>query len=478
MKGIAVPPLSEIRHYLESEARSPMGDVYAINPSSLKVMTVIVNGEAGYTADVRLDELLHALGQWPVRTLLDSVQPGQLLIDLTSKLVELDSYFDQFRLLMVTIEGQRRLIVMWDGRAFSQHILRALNDGESKLSAMISNTPGVVYQARMDITGELVFLYLNDACKPLLGQDAEAFIRQPTLFGSMIDKDDLAGYEKTMRKSAQTLNVFNWTGRFWIEEWQDIKWINLRASPRKMMDDTILWEGIMTNITQSRQEQQAIRQSHQRLSELSAHMAQIKEKERLKIAREIHDDLGGNLTAIRLGLSSITKHLGPEQEILLAKVRQLESIVNDTFESAHRIASDLRPNVLELGIVAALEWQAVQFSEQIGIPCDFVSSHAEVPLTTEYAITLFRICQEAMSNIAKYAQATQVEITLEYSEDQIVMRVIDNGIGIAPVDTLKPDAFGLRGMAERAVALSGSCKVQVGLQGGTIVTTTLPVIAG
>ncbi|MCB5183752.1 histidine kinase [Methylobacillus gramineus] len=478
MKGLSVPPLSEIRQYLEAAAHSSLDDVYVIDPVSLKVVTTIVHGEASYASGSRSDDLLMALDQPLIKALLQSVEKHHVLVDLTAYLIDISMYFDQFRMLMVTLGGQQRLIVLQDGRAFSQHILHALNEGESKLSAMISNTPGVVYQARMNKDGAVVFLYLSDACKPLLGEDAETFIKQPALFQSMLDPDDLAGYEKSLRKSAKTLSVFNWTGRFWIEEWQDIKWINLRASPRKMEDDTIFWEGIMTNITQSRQEQQAIRQSHQRLAELSAHMAQIKEKERLKIAREIHDDLGGNLTAIRLGLSSIIKRLGPEQDVLQAKVRQLESIVNDTFEAAHRIASDMRPNVLELGIVAALEWQAVQFSEQIGISCDFVSSHAEIPLSTEYAITLFRICQEAMSNIAKYAQATQVEITLEYSADYIVMRVMDNGIGIAPVDALKPDAFGLRGMTERAVALSGQCKVHAGLQGGTIVTTTLPVIAG
>lgn len=475
MLSLPLSPLSEIRKYLESAALSSLDDAYLIDPLRLNLLAALVDGSEYDAAAYPLDELLHALAQPQARKVLDSA-PGEItLIDISHALQEINGYFAEFRLLLVGQGAERALLVMRDSRAFSRHILHVLQEGGSKLSALISNTPGVVYQARMNRDGVIGFLYLSDACKPLLGEEADTLISKPEVFLSLIDEDDRLAYEKNIRQSAQSLSVLNWTGRFWMKEWQDIKWINLRASPRRMPDDTVLWEGIMTNITQSRREQLAIRQSHQKLARLSAQMAQIKEKERLRIAQEIHDDLGGNLTAIRLGLSSIIKRLDPANEALLAKARQLESIVDDTFESAHRIASDLRPNVLELGIVAALEWQAAQFAEKIGIDCEFACNHAEVDISTDQAIALFRICQEAMSNIAKYAQATHVEVTLEATGREIVMQVIDNGVGIAPADALKPNAFGINGMVERAVALSGQCRVHAAKQGGTIVIVTIPL---
>ncbi|MCB5189252.1 histidine kinase [Methylobacillus arboreus] len=467
-------PLSEIRKYLESAAQSSLDDIYAIDPQSWELVGVLVDGAEASVAEHPLEDLLQALREQPVRTLLDAVPLEQPMVDISHELHDINRYFGEFRLLLLGRGRGRVLLVMRDSRAFSRHILHVLNEG-ANLSALISNAPGVVYQAHMSRDGVIGFLYLSDACKPLLGEDAEVLIANPDIFLSLIDEEDRGAYEKNVSQSAHNLSVLNWTGRFWMQAWQDTKWINLRASPRKMPDGTVVWEGIMTNITQSRREQQAIRQSHEKLARLSAQMAQIKEKERLRIAQEVHDDLGGNLTAIRLGLSSIIKRLEPEQAALLAKVRQLEAIVDDTFEATHRIASDLRPNVLELGIVAALEWQAAQFVEKIGIPCDFVCNQPELTVSTDHAITLFRICQEAMSNIAKYAQASHVEVTLEASTDDIVMQVIDDGVGIAPVDRLKANAFGISGMAERAVALAGQCKVQACGQGGTIVTVTLPV---
>ncbi|ABE50255.1 sensor histidine kinase [Methylobacillus flagellatus] len=467
-------PLSEIRKYLESAAQSSRDDIYAIDPERLQLMGVLVDGAEAPIADHPLDDLLQALREPSVRDLLDAVPTEAAMVDISHELHAINRYFGEFRLLMVGRGSGRVLLVMRDSQAFSRHILHVLNEG-ANLSALISNAPGVVYQAHMSRDGAMRFLYLSDACKPLLGEEAEALIANPDIFLSLIDEEDRGAYEKNISQSAHGLSVLNWTGRFWMQAWQDTKWINLRATPRKMPDGTVMWEGIMTNITQSRREQQAIRESHEKLARLSAQLAQIKEKERLKIAQEVHDDLGGNLTAIRLGLSSMIKRLGPEQEVLLAKARQLEAIVDDTFEAAHRIASDLRPNVLELGIVAALEWQATQFVDKIGIPCEFVCNVAEVDISTDHAITLFRICQEAMSNIAKYAKASHVEVTLEASAEEIMMQVIDDGIGIAPVDRLKANAFGISGMSERAVALAGQCKVQAGRQGGTIVSVTLPL---
>ena len=356
---------------------------------------------------------------------------------------------------------------------------RALAESRSRFKALVTNTPGLVFEFLLNAKQELMFGYLSEGCKALLDIESEVLKKAPQKFFDLIDKSDRALLKKNIRASASVLKTLNWEGRVWIEAWQDIKWVNLRATPKKLANGIVQWQGIMTNITQSKNERFELEQSRRRLSELSAHLQYIKEEERGRIAREIHDDLGGNLTAIKIGLSSILKKLPQDQLALIEKAKGLEAIVDSTFEAAHRISGDLRPNILELGVVAALEWQAKEFEKQMDIPCFFTANHhAEIAETNEQAITLFRICQEAMSNIAKYANAKRVDVALTFSQNEIMMTIIDDGVGIDTGDMLKPNSFGLRGMAERVAALGGRFLIGKVSDKGTKISVSLPIQNG
>jgi signal transduction histidine kinase len=230
----------------------------------------------------------------------------------------------------------------------------------------------------------------------------------------------------------------------------------------------------MTNIMQSKNAKHEIEKSRRELVELTAHIHKIKEQERSAIAREIHDDLGGNLTAIKMGLSSIINRLNEGKIVPVEQAIALESILDSTFEAVHRISSDLRPNVLDLGIVAALEWQAKEFEKQLGLTCKFSCNQAEIPVTTDQGITLFRIFQESMSNIAKHANATYVAVDMTADDNEIVLKISDNGVGIKSSDTLKTNSFGLRGMRERVTALNGTFNVAESDKQGTVITIRLP----
>ncbi|HAJ71236.1 MAG TPA: histidine kinase, partial [Methylophilaceae bacterium] len=115
----------------------------------------------------------------------------------------------------------------------------------------------------------------------------------------------------------------------------------------------------------------------------------------------------------------------------------------------------LRPSILDLGIVDAIEWQATQFKKQVGIECLFKTNQSEVMLSTDQSMALYRICQESLSNAAKYSKATQVIVDLNVNDDELVMSIIDNGVGIQDEDKFKANAYGLRGMQERISALNG-----------------------
>jgi len=344
-------------------------------------------------------------------------------------------------------------------------------------AAVVNHTPGLVYQFVLHDDGRMAYPYLSDGCHALLGLRADALQRDPARFVELILPQDRAAWHDTMRASKATLDNWNWEGRFWIEDWQDVKWICLRATPRLLPGGAVQWDGIMTNVTASKREREEALRSHARLAELTAHIEQAKEQERARIAREIHDDLGGNLTAIKMALAMLAARLPPDPA-LQERADYLDGLVDRTIEAVHRISLDLRPGALDLGIVDALEWQAREFEKQFGIPCIVRSSGKDVALDPDRASALFRIFQEALTNVAKHAGATRVTVSLRRQRQQgqanLNLVICDNGRGILPANRLKPDAFGLRGMSERVHALGGTLALSPAPGGGTMVAVKIP----
>jgi len=335
------------------------------------------------------------------------------------------------------------------------------------LHNIAANAPGLVYQFRRHPDGSVSFPYLSDGCLALLGINAAELQAEPERFLSLVLPEDRPAYLESMQSSANSLWSWNWEGRIWVEAWKDVKWINLRSTPHALPDGSVQWEGIMSNITESKQEQLEVRASRARLAELTAHIERVKEQERERIAREIHDDLGGNLTAIKMALAMLAARLPAGDETLQQKAAYVDSLVDRTIDAVHRLTLDLRPSVLDFGLLPALEWQVKEFEAQAGIACSLQASMKELELDPEQATALFRIAQEALTNIAKHAQASAVTVKLTRSRGVLTLKIIDNGRGIRPADRAKPDSFGLRGMAERARALGGTLNLNHAAGGGT-----------
>lgn len=351
-------------------------------------------------------------------------------------------------------------------------------DWESRFQAIVSNTPGLVFQCRLQPDGQLDFPYLSDGCQALLGLSPQQLHEAPALFYDLLLPQDRPAFDASMRASAASGKSWNWEGRIRIAGWNDIKWINLRCTPRQPAGAATQWDGIMSNITQSKLEEAEIKRSRAQLAELSAHVEKVKEEERTRIAREIHDDLGGNLTAIKMALALLVKRLPADAgKDLTDKAHYLDTLVDRTLESIHRIAGDLRPGVLDFGIGAAIEWQAREFEKQTGIACALMLDAGDIALPGEQSTALFRIFQEALTNIGKHAGATEVEVRMRSDADGLLLEIADNGKGIAPTDHGKPQSFGIRGMTERTHALGGTLHLQQANvnTGGCVVRIRIPL---
>lgn len=339
----------------------------------------------------------------------------------------------------------------------------------ARFDAIVSNTPGLVYQFERQADGTVSFPYLSDGCQALLGLTPAALHAAPGRFLELILPEDRDAYQDAMQASATALWSWNWEGRIWVDAWKDVKWINLRATPHALPGGAMRWDGMMTNITESKQEQQEVRRSRARLAELSAHTDRVKEQERTRIAREIHDELGGNLTAIKMALAMLATRLDGIDPALRERTDYLDSLVDRTIDAVHRISLDLRPALLDLGLVAALEWQVREFDKQAGIDTTFSYNQRDMGLDEDQSTALFRIAQEALTNIAKHAEASRVSVKLARLRHYVSLKITDDGRGIRQADRAKPASFGLRGMVERTRALGGTLTLSHAPGGGTVV---------
>ncbi len=226
---------------------------------------------------------------------------------------------------------------------------------------------------------------------------------------------------------------------------------------------------------QRRRAEEQLRQSHEQLRALSVYLQSVREEERTRIAREVHDELGQALTSCKLDLSWIAHRLPPEPKSLLQKARQLSDGLDATIGTVRRISSELRPGVLDhLGLAAALEWQANEFQNRTGIKCEVRPNVREAALPQELNTAFFRIFQETLTNIIRHAGATRVSVTLKELAGRVVLQVKDNGRGISQTD-LSSGSLGLLGMRERAALLGGDFKIRrTPKSGGTEVTVSIP----
>ncbi len=233
---------------------------------------------------------------------------------------------------------------------------------------------------------------------------------------------------------------------------------------------------LRTEVAVRQRVQEQFRHSLDQLRELAARVHSSREEERKRIAREIHDEFGQACTALRIDLSLLSRRISARQKKLRDKAQSAIRIVDDLIQSMRRMASDLRPSTLDdLGLPAAIEWQAQQFEERTGIQCLVTIPNEQVELDSERATTLFRIFQETLTNVARHAEATNVHTQLQRESDFLVLRIQDNGKGFDPRQTHGNKTLGLLGMKERAILVGGDLRVDGRIGLGVTVTVRVPV---
>jgi two-component system sensor histidine kinase UhpB len=228
-------------------------------------------------------------------------------------------------------------------------------------------------------------------------------------------------------------------------------------------------------ITDRLSKEEEFGRSTEQLRELSARLQSVREEERTHLARTIHDELGQALTGLKMDVAWLQKHLDQQQLALLEKTEAMSDLIDVIVQAVRRIATELRPGILDLSLVATIEWQLQEFQNRFGIHGKLVSAPEETTLDADGATTVFRIFQEILTNVTRHAQATRIEVSLEENDTFLTLQVQDNGRGITESEIHSPKSIGLLGMQERARLRAGEVHFQGAPGQGTTVTVRLPL---
>jgi PAS domain S-box-containing protein len=256
----------------------------------------------------------------------------------------------------------------------------------------------------------------------------------------------------------------------------------IEASISQIDDDNgKLYTVMLRDVTERMKADEALRRSREELRELSANLQNVREEEKSRIARELHDDLGQQLTALKMDLSSVEAALddaSPPIAEIVGRLHSMRALVDRTVASVRRIAADQRPVMLDdLGLLPAVDWLADDFTNRYGVEVERRIDSGEIAFTPHAATALFRIVQEALTNVARHADATRVTLDMHVEAENVILTITDDGRGSPGTNAQRGKSFGLIGMRERARMLGGSVSVRTAGGEGFAVTVTLPLRA-
>jgi signal transduction histidine kinase len=311
------------------------------------------------------------------------------------------------------------------------------------------------------------------------GLKAEVTLRDASTLRGQVAPEQLPSLAAAEAASLRDLSNLDFELRICRTDGQ-WRWVHLRSRPRRNANGQVIWDGVATDITERKLTEAALRQSREQLRALLARLQRLREEERTRMAREVHDVLGQLLTALRMDMSwwerrfsKITEE--PLRRTLEEKVVATSRLADMMIETVQKISRELRPSVLDnIGLGAALQFEARQFQERTGIACEVSVPAKTFALDLDRATGMFRVFQELLTNVARHAQATRVVVSLSQTVESVTLEVKDNGRGIREEELRDPKSLGLLGMAERASLMDGKLDIHATAGGGTTATLTIP----
>lgn len=320
------------------------------------------------------------------------------------------------------------------------------------------------------------YIYVSPSCKRISGYSVEDFMQNPSLFFQIAHPDDRALVEDHFIKALrEEVEVGAIEFRIITREGQE-RWIGHHSQPVYDASGRFMGQrGSNRDITQRKEAERVLLDSQKLLRQLSVRMDAITEAERTRIAREIHDELGHLLTALKYDVEGLINQPDVSAESLKSELGVMIDMVDSLIDSVRKIATDLRPGILDhLGLFPAIEWQIKQFRLRTKICCTYTLEEADLTFDKNETSIVFRIMQEILTNITRHSEAKHVHVLLTRKNRDFVMEVTDNGVGFDPGESYLLSSLGLIGMKERALSIGGEIQISSHPGKGTTVRLLLP----
>ena len=323
------------------------------------------------------------------------------------------------------------------------------------------------------MTGQIDFAYISEGSETLVGYSPATLAHRDKGLRSLVHPDDKASYHRTQDLALDTDSDWSWQGRILTRQGEQ-RWAEIKAITRRLEDGAYVWDGIVWDISESKRIELELASSREQLRELSAHLESVREEEKARIAREVHDELGQMLTVLKLETSMCELSYAQLDPGLQDRLNSMKRLIAQLFQLVRDVATALRPPILDAGIASAIEWQARRFEARTHIPC-LVQVPDNLPMLSDaMAIGLFRILQEALTNVMRHAQAHTVELTLVREGNALLMTVSDDGAGFV-ASTGRPTSFGVVGMRERVLIMGGELSLESEPGEGTTLMVRVPL---
>jgi len=348
-------------------------------------------------------------------------------------------------------------------------------NAERRLTKLVENSQDVVYRVRL--VPSLAFEYVGGAIEALTGYTADELYADISLALKCVHPDDHSKLALTPEAAARlrSTTTYRWLHKDGRTIWAE----HYRMPVFDAAGQVVGLEGIARDITARVDGERKLRESEEQLRQLAARVQTAREEERAEVSRELHDELGQTLTALKIEIGRAVAAFAsePTSVTTVDRLQSVVGLVDLGIATVKRISARLRPATLDhLGLAEAIRWEATTFKARTGIRCQVRTNREESGLSAEQRTALFRIVQEALNNVVCHANASSVQITITEADDTVELRILDNGRGITAAQATAPGSIGLLGMKERAALVGGTFRVSSQRGKGTVVSVHVPVI--
>ncbi len=350
---------------------------------------------------------------------------------------------------------------------------QALLESEERYRSFVQNFKGIAFRAMPDFTP----VFFHGAVEEITGYMSEDFNEGRINWRDLIHRSDLKSITKRSHKNIASFisdTEFEYRIKrkdgnyYWVQEYSQ----NLYDES----GDLVLIQGTVYNISQRKVAEGELKLSREQFRNLAIHFDNIREEERKQIAFEIHDELGYALTAMKLDLAWLKNKISPDQPKASTRLNEMAELIDSTIKKIRTISTQLRPSILDhFGLVAAIEWQANEFQKRMAVRCNINLEGEDLMFDDRFSTAVFRIMQEALTNIARHAKATRVDVELKIDYDTLGLTITDNGVGMESDPFKNTKSFGLLGMRERAKFMDGDLRIISEKGKGTVINLEVPV---